>query len=444
MSDMHISESNQPTRRNFLGTTVVTGATVAAGLSMASSAFAEGSDKIKVGLIGCGGRGSGAAENVLNAAKGVEMVAVGDYFKDHAEGLSNRLRNYAKGDKRVQELGNKADISPENCYGGLDAYQRVINTPGVNYIILATPPGFRPMHLQAAIEAGKNVFTEKPVATDGPGIRKVLDAYEVASQKKLGIGAGTQRRHQTGYIETMKRIKDGAIGDIVNARCYWNQSAIWFRPRKPGQSDLDYQVQNWYHFCWLCGDHIVEQHVHNLDVINWATGQHPVNAVGMGGRVMPCKDPNVDGHIFNFFAIDLEYPNGVHVLSEARQINNCENNVSEALVGTKGTCNVGGYTIKGETNWSLKNTGKKDNAPYVQEHTDLIASIRQGQPINELKQVAESTLTAILGRMSAYTGKKITWEQALNSKEELMPEKLSPGMTLSAAPVPVPGTTKFV
>jgi len=188
----------------------------------------------------------------------------------------------------------------------------------------------------------------------------------------------------------------------------------------------------------------VEQHVHNLDVINWATGQHPVNAVGMGGRVMPCKDPNVDGHIFNFFAIDLEYPNGVHVLSEARQINNCENNVSEALVGTKGTCNVGGYTIKGETNWSLKNTGKKDNAPYVQEHTDLIASIRQGQPINELKQVAESTLTAILGRMSAYTGKKITWEQALNSKEELMPEKLSPGMTLSAAPVPVPGTTKFV
>jgi len=176
MSDMHISESNQPTRRNFLGTTVVTGATVAAGLSMASSAFAEGSDKIKVGLIGCGGRGSGAAENVLNAAKGVEIVAVGDYFKDHAEGLSNRLRNYAKGDKRVQELGNKADISPENCYGGLDAYQRVINTPGVNYIILATPPGFRPMHLQAAIEAGKNVFTEKPVATDGPGIRKVLDA----------------------------------------------------------------------------------------------------------------------------------------------------------------------------------------------------------------------------------------------------------------------------
>jgi predicted dehydrogenase len=304
-------------------------------------------------------------------------------------------------------------------------------------VILATSPGFRPLHLEAAVAAGKNIFTEKPVATDAPGIRSCLKTYEEAIARKLAIAAGTQRRHQAPYIETIKRIHDGAIGDIVAARGYWNGGEIWFRPRQSGMSDLDYQIHNWYHFCWLCGDHYVEQHVHNLDVVNWATRQHPVRAVGMGGRVRPYKDPQVDGNIFNFFAVDFEYPNHVHVLSMARQISNTENNISEALVGTKGTCQVDKYTINGQRVASGRGTD-----PYVQEHTDLIASIRSGNPINELKNVTESTLTAILGRMAAYTGKAITWDQALHSQQNLMPQDLT-SSSLTVTPLPVPGKTQF-
>jgi myo-inositol 2-dehydrogenase/D-chiro-inositol 1-dehydrogenase len=440
MNDTHHSLTN---RRDFLKTSAVAGTVLAANLSQLSNVHAAGDDIIKVGLIGCGGRGSGAAENVLNAAKGVEIVAVGDYYKDKVDGLRRRLLNAAREDGKIKELGNKVDLPADRCYTGLDAYQKVINTPGVNYIILATPPGFRPLHLQAAVAAGKNVFTEKPVAVDGPGIRKVLDVYEEANSKKLGIGAGTQRRHQLGYLETMKQIHDGAIGDIVAAQCYWNQGSIWFHPRKDGMTDLDYQIHNWYHFVWTCGDHIVEQHVHNIDVVNWATGQHPIRAVGMGGRVRPCSDPNVDGHIYNFFAIDYEYPKGVHVLSQCRQIPNCANSVSEALVGTKGMCQANTYTINGKPVMD-RQQGRRGTDPYVQEHTDLIASIRAGKPYNELKSVAESTLTAILGRMSAYTGKSLTWEQALHSQEELMPlDRLRAG-SLPVPPVAEPGKTKFV
>jgi predicted dehydrogenase len=422
-------------RRDFLKA-----GTVAAGAALTTSllpggVYAAGSDEIKVGLIGCGGRGRGAGENVLTSAKNVSIVALGDAFEDRAHGTQRALEKFASDDGTVKANGNKVDVGGR-VYVGLDAYKKVIDTPGVNYIILATPPGFRPIHLEAAVAAGKNIFTEKPVGVDGPGIRKVMAAYEAAKQKKLGIAAGTQRRHQNGYREVMKRIHNGEIGNIVGGACYWMQGILWRVPRQKDWSDLTWQMRNWYNFTWLCGDHIVEQHVHNIDVINWATQSHPLKAIGMGYRTR--TDPNY-GHIYDFFAIDFEYPEGVHVVSMCRQIDNCKNSISEEVVGSKGRARPNAYSINGKRVFR----GGEPN-PYVQEHTDLIESIRAGEPINELKNVAESTLTAIMGRMSAYTGKEITWQMALNSKESLMPEKLEWDMTLPVPPVAVPGKTEFV
>ena len=429
------------TRRDFLKTSALA---VAGTAVLTSGVYAAGEDTIKVGVVGCGGRGSGAAENVLSAAKGVKVVAVGDYFQNKADALRARVSKFAK-NRDIQELGNSVDLPQERCFSGLDAYKKVIASD-VNYIILATPPGFRPMHLQAAVDAGKHVFTEKPVATDAPGIRQVLNVYELATQKKLNIAAGTQRRHEKGYLELMKRVReDKVIGDIRTARCYWNGGFIWFRPRKDGMSDLDYRINNWYHFGWLCGDHIAEQHVHNIDVVNWALGAHPIKAVAMGGRVREYSDPNVHGNIFNFFSVDFEYPEGIHVHSMCRQINGCDRNVSETLVGSKGETftKSGQYKINGENLLSRKEAQAATN-PYVQEHTDLIEAIRTGNNLNELKNVAESTMSSLLGRMSAYTGKPLTWDQAINSKQELIPKDLSPEMTLQTLPLAVPGKTEFI
>jgi predicted dehydrogenase len=444
MNDSHPTQDTQASRRDFLKTTAIAGTALAANLTLLSNVHAAEKDTIRVGLVGCGGRGSGAADDVLRAAPNVEVVAIGDVFKFRVDALRKQLLETAKSDETVKRLGNRVNLPEDRCFVGLNAYKDVINNSGANYIILATPPGFRPLHLQTAVEAGKNIFTEKPVGTDGPGIVKVLDAYEKAKKKNLAIVAGTQRHHQLGYIETMKRIHDGAIGDITALRCYWNQGNIWFRKRdelrKLGvqDSDLAYQLWNWYHFCWICGDHIVEQHVHNLDVCNWAMGTHPVRAVGMGGRTsLPQSNPNVNGNIFDHFAIDYEYPKDVHMMSMCRQIDGCEGNVSEALVGTKGTCRPDQYVINGK-HLITRAQDKKDK-PYVKEHTDLIASIRAGKPLNELKNVAESTLTAIMGRMSAYTGKAVTWNDALNSKEDLFPKNLDWQSSMSAAAVPVPG-----
>jgi predicted dehydrogenase len=425
------------TRRDFLKTTAIAGTALAANLSLLNNAHAEGNDTILVGLIGCGGRGRGAVDNVLHAAKNVKIHAIADVFKDRIDEARGQIQGFV-GNSEVKELGNSADLPDERCFVGLDAYERLLNS-GVNYVILATPPGFRPLHLQAAVAAGKNIFTEKPVATDGPGIRKVLAAYEEANKKGLHIVAGTQRRHQYGYLETVKRLHDGAIGDITSGRCFWNQGSIWAHDRQPGWKDLEYAIRNWYHFTWLCGDHIVEQHVHNLDVINWVTRSHPVAAVGMGGRQVQIGDKY--GQSYDHFAVDYEYPNGVHVLSMARQIDGCENSVSEAVAGTKGFCQVDHYAIQGPNKWRGRNDGVD---PYVQEHTDLIAAIRAGQPINELKTVSESTLTAIMGRLSAYTGKRVTWEKALNSEEDLFPQQLSWDMSLPVGPVAMPGKTPLL
>ncbi|MEO6809355.1 MAG: Gfo/Idh/MocA family oxidoreductase, partial [Isosphaeraceae bacterium] len=329
------------------------------------------------------------------------------------------------------------DVPEDRRFVGFDAYKQVIDS-GVDLVLLATPPGFRPMMIEEAVKAGKHVFAEKPIGVDGPGIRKVLAAAQEAKSKGLSIVVGTQRRHQAPYLESMKRIHDGEIGDVVGGRCYWNQGALWNKGRKDDWSDMEWQIRNWLYFTWLSGDHICEQHVHNLDVINWAIGAHPVRAVSLGGRQV--RTSKEYGHIYDHFATELEYPNNVHVTSMCRQIPNCENNVSEAVVGTKGDWQSGGFAfhIGGET----KRVRDKGRNPYVQEHVDLIASIREGKPLNELRQVAESTLTAIMSRMSAYTGKAVTWEQAMESKHDLLPKDLVFG-PLPVAPVAMPGETEL-
>lgn len=424
-------------RRDFLKASAASAASAALLAASSGYVWSQGSTKLRVGVIGCGGRGSGAAGDCMNSSSDVEIVALGDVFQERIDGCLNGLKklveDHAKDDASFVK---KLNVTPEKCFVGFDAFQKVIAS-GVDLVILATPPGFRPVHLKAAVEAGKHVFMEKPVAVDGPGIRTVLAAAELATRKKLGIVAGTQRRHQFQYIETMKRIHDGAIGDIVSAQCYWNQGGLWMNPRQASWTDMEWQLRNWLYFTWLSGDHIVEQHVHNIDVINWAMQAHPVKAVGMGGRQVRI-DPAY-GCVFDHFATDFEYPNGVRMMSMCRQIDGCANNVSERVVGTKGTSNASGM-IRGAVDWKYDGPG---NNSYVQEHADLIASIRAGTPLNEGKQVAESCLTAIMGRMSAYTGQEVTWEQALNSKEELMPANLEFG-PLPVAPVAVPGKTPLI
>jgi predicted dehydrogenase len=435
-----------PTRRDFIKTsTVAAGAALAANF-VPSNLYAAGDDEIRVGLIGCGSRGTGAIDNVLHSARNVRIVALADAFQDRADSCIKYVTEKVATQKEVVDLGNTFDVKGR-VFVGLKAYEDLLRTD-CNYVMLATPPGFRPIHLAAAVAAGKNIFTEKPVAVDGPGIRSVLDTYEKANEKKLAIVAGTQRRHQLGYLETIKQLHDGAIGDILAGRCYWNMEILWCKPREKQWGDLEYQMRNWYNFTWVCGDHIVEQHVHNLDVINWVIGKTPVSAVGMGGRQRSVPNPQDYGNIFDHFAVDYEYPGGVHVLSECRQISGCWNSVSEAVVGAKGTCQVNDYKINGKRILS-REQDKRAVDPYIQEHSDLIASIRSGKPLNELKTVAESTMTAILGRMATYTGsdeggRPLTWDRAINSKEELMPKDLDWKMTLAEPPVAVPGKTKFV
>jgi predicted dehydrogenase len=429
MTEPTSSKAPFPSRRDFLRTS--TAATI--GLGMLSNVHAAGSDVIKVGLVGCGGRGTGAAENICEAAGttyNVKIHALGDVFADHLKNGQESIRNNPK-------CKEKFDVSDDRCFTGFDAYQKVIDCSDL--VILATPPGFRPQHIEATIRAGKHLFAEKPVAVDGTGIRKVLAAYDEANKKGLSVVTGTQRRHQAGYVESMKALHDGAIGDLIGGRVYWNQGDIWAHRRQSGWSDTEYQIRNWYHFLWLCGDHIVEQHVHNLDVACWALKAHPIRAVGMGGRQVISEPER--GQSYDHFAVDYEFPNEIHVLSMCRQIPECENNVSETIVGTKGQWHSNGYRFSGGSKGRIRVEHAID--AYVQEHIDLLESIVSRKPVNELKQVAESTLTAIMGRTSAYTGKAVAWDQALNSKLDTFPQNLAWG-PMEEPPVPKPGVTQLI
>lgn len=404
-----------------------TGGAAAATILLPNGVFAQGKDQIKVGLIGCGGRGTGAAIDSADAEAGMVLWAMGDVFKDRVEGSTGTLK---------ERLKDRFQVNADRSFVGLDAYKKVIQS-GVDVVILTTPPAFRPYHLTAAIDAGKHVFMEKPVAVDGPGIRMVMEAAKAAKAKNLAIVAGTQRRHDVAYLQAMERIHAGDMGDVVACYAYWNQGGLWMHPRKPEWNDVEWQLRNWLYFTWLSGDHIVEQHIHNLDVCNWAMKGHPVKAVSLAGRQVR-TDPAY-GHIFDHFATEYEYEGRVKMLSMCRQIDGTASRVSEHLVGTKGTSN-GNTFIRGEKAWRFD--GERPN-PYMLEHKDLFASIRAGKPLNEGIQVAESTMTAILGRMAAYTGQEVTWEQAMASTETLMPANLEMGMKLTVPPVAVPGQTKL-
>ena len=427
--------SNETSRRDFLKTSAVAGGALAA--SVLTNAHAQqNNDTIRVGLVGCGGRGSGAVEQCLRADNNVHLVAIADTFRNKATALLTRLRGN-------QDVRNKVNVPDERIFIGLDGYQQVIQN--ADLVLLATPPGFRPIHIRAVVTARKHLFTEKPVAVDGPGFRAVMAAHDEANRHGLTVVAGTQRRYQTGYLEAMQRVRDGAIGTITAARCYWNQGRLWHVARAENMTDVEWQVRNWLYFTWLSGDHIVEQHVHNLDVMNWAINDHPVRCVGMGGRQV--RTAEHFGHIFDHFAVDYEYPNNVHVMSMCRQIDGCASSVSESVAGTRGICDTAAgsrlYRITGERPWTLPRN--QDNEPYQAEHVALFESIRgrRQQRINDLRQVAESTLTAIMGRMSAYTGRAVTWDQARNSQQVLLPDRLTWDMRMPVPAVAVPGTTEL-
>lgn len=410
-------------RRDFIRT-----AGAASALTVAQSAWAAGSDQIKVGLIGCGGRGSGAANQALSTKQeGIVLHAVADAFKEKADGALSNLRT---------KHADKVQVDDSRVFAGLDGYKKVIES--CDLVILTTPPGFRPYHFEAAVNAGKNVFMEKPVAVDAPGVRKVLEMAKVADEENLKVVVGLQRRYQNCYLEALKQVKEqNIIGDIVAGQVYWNGGGIWFRDKQPNQSELMYQINNWYFFTWLCGDHINEQHIHNIDVANWFIGGHPVSAQGMGGR-----QQRVDkkyGQIYDHHYVEFTYANGVRINSQCRHQSGVYNAVREEFTGTKGKLYLDNkpncYAVDhaGNVIWKYRpGSGGADGAPkgkrrtgdpdpYQTEHDLLQAAVRDNKPLNNAYYGAESTMTAVLGRMATYSGKEIKWEEALNSKVQHMP-----------------------
>jgi myo-inositol 2-dehydrogenase/D-chiro-inositol 1-dehydrogenase len=435
------------TRRTFLkrSSTAVAGGALLSALPIERFAYGAVSpgDTLRIALVGCGGRGSGAADQALSTSGDVKLVAAADAFKNNLEaGLQNIRKKH----------GDKVEVKDDAKFVGFDAYKNAIAMADV--VILATPPGFRPIHFEEAVRQGKHIFTEKPVATDAPGVRKFLAAAAEAKKKNLKVGVGLQRHHQHPYIETVQRLHDGAIGDITSMRIYWNGTTPWLKKRadleeQAGRklTEMEYQMRNWYYFVWLCGDHIVEQHIHNIDVANWVKKGHPIRAHGMGGCEVR-KGPDY-GEIFDHHAVEFEYEDGSRVFSQCRHINGCWSSVSEHAVGTKGTCDVSGYVIRGANPWRYKAEGGKN--PYQQEHDDLFAAIRNDKPYSEAEYGAHSTMTAILGRMATYSGKVIEWNDALNSQVDVMPKQFAwdaeppvkPGAD-GMYPRAVPGKTRVV
>ncbi len=443
-------------RRSFMkGTALVAGGMMLGGLPIEVSAFVNPKEKkLKLALIGCGGRGTGATVQALTADPDVELVAMADAFKDRLEESLNHIMNSPD---LAEDRKKNVKVTEDTKFVGFDAYKKAIQVADV--VILATPPGFRPYHLEEAIGQGKNIFCEKPLATDGAGIRKVLSLIPLAQQKKLNIVVGLQRHYQTNYREIMRRINDGEIGDIVSGQVYWDGGGVWVHTREdlmkdnPNLTELEYQMRNWYYFNWLCGDHIVEQHIHNIDVFNWVKNGHPVKAQGLGGRqVRTGKDY---GEIYDHHYVEFEYPDGSICNSQCRHIKGCMDRVSETIIGTKGRSYTdgGGHGVISDLkgNPAYTHRGKDDANPYQVEHNELFASIRKGGVINNLEYGAHSTMTAIMGRYATYSGQVVTWEDALNSSVQLMPETMDWNSTPPVQPdengfypVAMPGQTKVL
>ena len=417
-------------RRDFLKTSAGLGAFSI----LSSGVHASSASVLKIGLVGCGGRGTGAASQALRADKETELVAVGDMFDDRLQGSLAQL----KGDG---EIGARVKVSPDACFTGFDAYKKVIDS-GVDVVLLASPPGFRPMHIEAAVAAGKHIFAEKPVAVDGPGCRRVLEACRQAKEKNLAVVSGLCWRYDRPKRETMKRIHDGALGELHTLHTNYNVGSLWMRKRQPTWTDMEYQLRNWYYYAWLSGDHNVEQHIHSLDKCRWALkDENPIAAYGLGGRQV--RNSSDFGHIFDHHAVVYEFKSGAKVFSYTRQQDGCYNDVNDYFQGSKGFCNVMKHTITGPDAWTYRRDGAEIDM-YQSEHNELFASIRAGKPINDGEWMTHSSLMAILGRMATYTGKRITWEQALNSKEVLAPGTLVlDDQKLPTPPVALPGKTPF-
>ncbi len=435
-------------RRNFLGKAAVAGAAGAVLPSVMNSCAprdkmkdvivpqfldqAPDGPELKAGLIGCGGRGTGAALNFLDAGPNLKITALGDVLEDRLVSCRKRIAN-----------DRNNEVADENCFVGFNAFQKVIDS-GVDIIILATPPFFRPEHFSAAVSARKHVFMEKPVAVDPVGARFIMATAKKADSIGLSVATGTQRRHQRDYANNYAQVAAGAIGDIVSANCYWNSGKLWHRNPNASWSEMEYMIRNWVNWTWLSGDHIVEQHLHNIDVVNWFTGSHPVKAVGFGSR-----QRRVTGDQFDNFSVDFEFESGIHVHSMCRQINGCERNVSERVQGTKGASNCKNSIVdlEGSEIWKYKyplnDEGEETEdvkvSPYVQEHIDLITAIRTGNQFNEAENTAISTMVGIMGRISAYTGKLVTWEEMMNSDLKLGPKVFEFGPVDVPKDVPITG-----
>ena len=430
-------------RRDFLKA----GALLTGGLLLDQFAFAAGhsgvDDTIKIALIGCGDRGTGAAFQALSTKSNLKLVAMADAFQDRMDQSYKLLSDKFK---------DKVDVPADRRFVGFDGYKKAIALADV--VLLATPPGFRPMHFEEAVDKGKHVFMEKPVAVDSPGIRKVLAAAEVAKKKKLNVVVGLQRRYQTNYRETMKRIQDGAIGDIVGGQVYWNSGGVWVKKRQPQQTEMEYQMRNWYYFNWLCGDHIVEQHVHNIDIANWAKNAYPTSIQGTGSRAW--RTGKDYGEIYDNHAVELTYADGAVIYSQCRHFEGTSNRVDETFQGTKGRT----YLSANNQGILWDHTGKeifshptKGNAnPYQTEHDELFAAISKGEyKFSDAERGAKSCLTAIMGRYATYSGQTIKWDEALNANNSLFPEQLAwdakPRLLPDENglyPVPTPGKTKVI
>jgi len=436
-------------RRKFIGTAALAGMGLAgAGAALSSCKRKTGNidlslppvlrgapkgKKLRAGLIGSGDRGTGAAINFISSGPDLEIIALADIFQDKIDACRERFASF------------NLPIPAENCFTGFDGYKKLMAIPEVDVVLLATPPQFRPEHFLEAVMTNKHVFSEKPSAVDPVGIRSIITSAKKAEAIGLNVVTGTQRRHQEDYLATYQEVMNGAIGKITSAKAFWNQNHVWYREREPGWNDMEYMIRNWNNFCWLCGDHILDTHVHNIDVINWFMGKHPEKAIGYGGRAR-----RVTGDQYDFFSVDFDYGNGVSSHSMCRQIDSCANGTGELIVGTEGYTNCQNtiWDLEGNIKWKFEYP-KDENGnqmetilipPYVQEHMHLVYAIRTGNYVNEAEQTALSTLTAIMGRTAAYTGRAVTWDEIFKSDMDLGPSKIEMGPVDMLFETPVPGT----
>lgn len=447
---MNTKENANTTRRTFLkSSALATGGLMAMPLMSNAGYFHSVDDAIKVAVIGCGGRGTGAAMQALLTKQNVKLVAMADAFRDRLDECYDALTQEDLSDWSgvAGNVKDKIAVTEETKFVGFDGYKKAIALADV--IILTTPPGFRPIHFEEAVRQGKHVFMEKPVATDPAGVKKVLEAAAVAKQKKLNVVVGLQRHYQNSYRELYKRVKDGMIGDITSGQVWWNNDGVWVKKREPGQTEMEYQMRNWYYFNWLCGDHITEQHIHNIDVFNWFKGSYPVKAQGMGGRQV--RTGKEYGEIFDHHYVEFHYADGSVLNSQCRHIKGTFAIVDEMLVGTKGVVKCGAGEILANGKSLYKFDMKKENNPYQAEHDELFAAIAKGEyKFDDTENGAKATLSSILGRMATYSGQVMEWDKVLNSGLSIMPTKFAwdaePPVKPDANgfyPVATPGVTKY-